>query len=211
MPGASDAYVAGFRNWLQRFAGGGPFGPQNEHWLQVRAEQWAQKRSVVCTARFCLPLLHTPCRGSAYQPALDNARQRAAPAVHFLRAGGRPAAANEAAARPLRLPHLKVQHLPHRAAQRAPAAARGGGGGGCERAGVPGLPGPVVGGHAAAILPVLDSGSRWVLGRGEHASLVLLYGALENRVMRDQTGVGLQQAEWAVKAPRESALHMALV
>lgn len=33
MPGASDAYVTGFRSWLQQFGGGGPFGPQNEAWL----------------------------------------------------------------------------------------------------------------------------------------------------------------------------------
>ena len=33
MPGASDAYVATFRGWLDRVAGGGPFGPQNEAWL----------------------------------------------------------------------------------------------------------------------------------------------------------------------------------
>lgn len=36
MPGASDAYVTAFRSWLQRSAGGGPFGPQGEKWLQVR-------------------------------------------------------------------------------------------------------------------------------------------------------------------------------
>lgn len=35
MPGASDAYVTAFRSWLQRSAGGGPFGPQNEEWLKV--------------------------------------------------------------------------------------------------------------------------------------------------------------------------------
>ena len=33
MPGASDAYVVTFRNWLERWAGGGPFGPQNKEWL----------------------------------------------------------------------------------------------------------------------------------------------------------------------------------
>ena len=35
MPGASDAYVTAFRSWLQRSAGGGPFGPQNAEWLKV--------------------------------------------------------------------------------------------------------------------------------------------------------------------------------
>lgn len=35
MPGASDAYVVTFRSWLLKVAGGGPFGPQNEQWLQV--------------------------------------------------------------------------------------------------------------------------------------------------------------------------------
>ena len=35
MPGASDAYVTAFRSWLQRSAGGGPFGPQDQKWLQV--------------------------------------------------------------------------------------------------------------------------------------------------------------------------------
>ena len=35
MPGASDAYVTAFRSWLQRSAGGGPFGPQDQRWLQV--------------------------------------------------------------------------------------------------------------------------------------------------------------------------------
>lgn len=35
MPGASDAYVATFRTWLQKVAGGGPFGPQNQQWLQA--------------------------------------------------------------------------------------------------------------------------------------------------------------------------------
>lgn len=35
MPGASDAYVAGFRGWVQRFGGGGPFGPQDQRWLQA--------------------------------------------------------------------------------------------------------------------------------------------------------------------------------
>lgn len=39
MPGASDAYVTAFRSWLQRSAGGGPFGPQNEDWLKVRVAQ----------------------------------------------------------------------------------------------------------------------------------------------------------------------------
>jgi hypothetical protein len=34
MPGASDSYVTVFRAWLQRTAGGGPFGPQNKEWLE---------------------------------------------------------------------------------------------------------------------------------------------------------------------------------
>ncbi|KAH7622547.1 hypothetical protein Ndes2526B_g03378 [Nannochloris sp. 'desiccata'] len=33
MPGSSDAYVMAFRGWLDRIAGGGPFGPQNAAWL----------------------------------------------------------------------------------------------------------------------------------------------------------------------------------
>lgn len=33
MPGASDAYVATFRTWLEKIGGGGPFGPQNAKWL----------------------------------------------------------------------------------------------------------------------------------------------------------------------------------
>jgi hypothetical protein len=33
MPGSSDAYVMAFRGWLDRVAGGGPFGPQNAAWL----------------------------------------------------------------------------------------------------------------------------------------------------------------------------------
>lgn len=35
MPGPSDAYVVAFRTWLERVAGGGPFGPQNVAWLQA--------------------------------------------------------------------------------------------------------------------------------------------------------------------------------
>ena len=33
--GAGDVYVHAFRRWLQLAANGGPFGPQNAHWLQV--------------------------------------------------------------------------------------------------------------------------------------------------------------------------------
>jgi hypothetical protein len=44
MPGASDAYVTAFRSWLQRSAGGGPFGPQDQKWLQV----WAPLCSLEC-------------------------------------------------------------------------------------------------------------------------------------------------------------------
>lgn len=35
MPGSSDSYVTAFRNWIRKFGHGGPFGPQNEAWLQV--------------------------------------------------------------------------------------------------------------------------------------------------------------------------------
>jgi hypothetical protein len=35
MPGASDSYVTEFRRWLEKTAGGGPFGPQNAAWLQA--------------------------------------------------------------------------------------------------------------------------------------------------------------------------------
>ncbi|KAL6778308.1 hypothetical protein ACKKBG_A17685 [Auxenochlorella protothecoides x Auxenochlorella symbiontica] len=33
MPGASDALVTAFRTWIQKMAGGGPFGAQDEGWL----------------------------------------------------------------------------------------------------------------------------------------------------------------------------------
>lgn len=33
MPGASDAYVATFRRWLESVGKGGPFGPQDANWL----------------------------------------------------------------------------------------------------------------------------------------------------------------------------------
>jgi hypothetical protein len=33
MPGASDAFVSGFRTWLNSVGGGGPFGPMDEAWL----------------------------------------------------------------------------------------------------------------------------------------------------------------------------------
>lgn len=35
MPGASDAFVAAFRNWLDTVGGGGPFGRMNGDWLQA--------------------------------------------------------------------------------------------------------------------------------------------------------------------------------
>lgn len=34
MPAASDAYVSGFRNWLNKVAGGGPWGPMDLNYLQ---------------------------------------------------------------------------------------------------------------------------------------------------------------------------------
>lgn len=42
MPGASDAYVAAFRTWLERAAGGGPFGPQNAAWLAAAGPRLPQ-------------------------------------------------------------------------------------------------------------------------------------------------------------------------
>lgn len=33
MPNAADVYVSAFRSWLKNEAGGGPFGPQDAHWL----------------------------------------------------------------------------------------------------------------------------------------------------------------------------------
>ena len=35
MPGSSDNFVTAFRTWLNKYGGGGPFGPMNERWLQV--------------------------------------------------------------------------------------------------------------------------------------------------------------------------------
>ena len=41
MPGASDAYVATFRQWLEKIGGGGPFGPQNAAWLAAAGPRLA--------------------------------------------------------------------------------------------------------------------------------------------------------------------------
>ena len=35
MPGSSDNFVTAFRTWLNKYGGGGPFGPMDHHWLQV--------------------------------------------------------------------------------------------------------------------------------------------------------------------------------
>jgi hypothetical protein len=35
MPGSSDNFVTAFRTWLNKYGGGGPFGPMDESWLQV--------------------------------------------------------------------------------------------------------------------------------------------------------------------------------
>ena len=35
MPGSSDNFVTAFRAWLNKYGGGGPFGPMDERWLQV--------------------------------------------------------------------------------------------------------------------------------------------------------------------------------
>ena len=35
MPGQSDNFVTAFRAWLQKYGGGGPWGPMDASWLQV--------------------------------------------------------------------------------------------------------------------------------------------------------------------------------
>ena len=35
MPGSSDNFVTAFRTWLDKYGGGGPFGPMDQQWLQV--------------------------------------------------------------------------------------------------------------------------------------------------------------------------------
>lgn len=35
MPGSSDNFVTAFRTWLNKYGGGGPFGPMDDKWLQV--------------------------------------------------------------------------------------------------------------------------------------------------------------------------------
>lgn len=44
MPGASDAFVVAFRNWIDREAGGGPFGHMDKKWLQAAGERLPQKQ-----------------------------------------------------------------------------------------------------------------------------------------------------------------------
>lgn len=43
MPGASDTYVTTFRTWLRNVAGGGPFGPQDQQWLQAAGPRLDQE------------------------------------------------------------------------------------------------------------------------------------------------------------------------
>lgn len=38
MPGSSDNFVTAFRAWLNKYGGGGPFGPMDERWLQVSSQ-----------------------------------------------------------------------------------------------------------------------------------------------------------------------------
>jgi hypothetical protein len=39
MPTSSDAFVVAFHHWMNRHAGGGPFGPINAAWLERAGPQ----------------------------------------------------------------------------------------------------------------------------------------------------------------------------
>ncbi|DBB17840.1 TPA: hypothetical protein ACH3X3_002860 [Trebouxia sp. C0006] len=65
MPGSSDNFVTAFRTWLNKYGGGGPFGPMDETWLQAAGPRLARDalldrfQSHTANCQVCSGTLHT--------------------------------------------------------------------------------------------------------------------------------------------------------
>ncbi|KAI7840725.1 hypothetical protein COHA_005541 [Chlorella ohadii] len=110
MPAASDAYVAGFRAWLNKTAGGGPWGPMDDRYLLRAGRRLPEKQlldhyhSHTERCSICRPALRNLRVARAAAAAVGIAAAAVAAVSLFVQyvapaAAAAPAAAGQAAAR----------------------------------------------------------------------------------------------------------------